>query len=82
MIHLEVITLLRLPIEIKLGILLVGLPSSIVVVHPHVWIRLKLREYVLHIIHYHRKIYVEELSLANRYLLSLILTTHLLSHIL
>ena len=78
------IAFLRLPIEIKLGILLiVGLPTIIVVVHPHVRVLLKLGEYVLHIVHYHRKIYIKELSLANRYLLSLILTTtHLLSHIL
>lgn len=82
--HLEVIAFLRLPIEIKLGILLiVGLPTIIVVVHPHIRVLLKLGEYVLHIVHYHRKIYIKELSLANRYLLSLILTTtHLLSHIL
>ena len=81
MVHVELITLLWLPIEIKLSILLV---SRNIAVHPYVGIRLQLGEYVLHIIHYHREIYVKELTLADRYLLSLILstTTHLLGHVL
>lgn len=79
MVHLELITLLRLPIEIKLSILLVGR----IAIHPHVGVGLKLRENALHIVHYHREIYVNELARAYGYLLSLVLsTTHLLGHVL
>ena len=77
MVHLELITLLRLPIEIKLSILLVGR----IAIHPHVGVGLKLRENALHIVHYHREIYINKLTLSYRYLLP-VLTTHLLSHIL